>query len=42
VKRWCWSSRPPLIVGIAKDSVDAGAVARGVLEDYVSIHHVEI
>jgi hypothetical protein len=42
VKRWCWSSRPPSIVGIAKDSADAGAVTRGVLEDHVSIHHVEI
>ena len=28
-KRWCWSSRPPSTVGIAKGPVDAGAVARG-------------
>ena len=28
-KRWCWSSRPPSIVGIAKGYGDAGAVARG-------------
>jgi hypothetical protein len=41
VKRWRWSNLPPSIVGIAKDSVYAGA-ARGVLEDHVSIHHVEI
>jgi hypothetical protein len=40
-KRWSWSSQPLSIVGIAKDSVDAGALARG-LEDLVSIHHVEI
>jgi hypothetical protein len=41
-KRWCWSSQPPSIVGIAKDYLDAGAVARGVPEDHVSIHHIEI
>src|SRR6516164_6295966 len=35
-------TQPPSIGGIAKDSVDGGAVARGVLEDHVSIHHVEI
>jgi hypothetical protein len=28
--------------GIAKGSVDAGAVARGVLADNASIYHVEI
>jgi hypothetical protein len=41
-KRWCWSSQPLSIGGIAKDSVDGGAVPRGVLEDHVTIHHVEI
>src|SRR3989442_2665572 len=41
-KCWCWSSQPPSIVGIARDSVHAGAVARGVLEDHVSIRHLEI
>jgi hypothetical protein len=41
-KRWCWSSQPPSIVGIAKDYVDAGAAARGALDDHGSIQHVEI
>src|SRR5215204_4502645 len=41
-KRWCWSTPPLSIVGIAKEYVDAGALARGVLEDRVSIHPVEI
>jgi hypothetical protein len=40
--RWYWSSQPPSIVGIAKEYGDAGAVARGGLEDPVSIHRVEI
>jgi hypothetical protein len=31
-----------LIVGIAKDYVDAGAAARGVLDDHGLIQHVEI
>jgi hypothetical protein len=41
-QRWCWSSQPPSIGGIAKEYFDAGAVAQGVLEDRVSIHHLEI
>ena len=35
-------ARPPSIVGIAKEYVDAGAVARGVREDRASIHRVKI
>ena len=36
----CWSSRPRSPVGIAKGSVDAGAVARGgSRDDHVSIHN---
>jgi hypothetical protein len=41
-KRWCSSSQPPSIVGIAKGYVDAGVVARGVLGDHVSIQPVAI
>src|SRR5262245_4782466 len=40
-KRWCWFSQPPSVVGIAKEYVDAGAVARGVLDDRESIRRVE-
>jgi hypothetical protein len=41
-KHWCWSSQLPSIVGIVKGSVDAGAVARGGLENHASIQPVAI
>ena len=41
-KRWCSSSQPLSIVGIAKAYVDAGAAARDVREDHASIHSVAI
>jgi hypothetical protein len=40
--RWCWSSQLPSIVGLAKEYVDAGAVAQGGLEDRVSNQRVAI
>jgi hypothetical protein len=41
-KRWCSSSHPLSIVGIAKAYVAAGAAARDVREDHASIHSVAI
>jgi len=34
-KRWCWSSRQPLTVGIAMGSLGGGAVAHDVLADRI-------
>jgi hypothetical protein len=38
--RWCWSSQPLSTVGIARDSIDAGAVGCDGLEDRASIPNV--